>query len=417
MSLHTPGRRLGFFALVLLLVSFYVGSCAKVFYASHLGLSERTSDLKHAVQLQPRNARYHFLLANNEFVVESDPVATVRELKVATGLDPHTSGYWLALARAELVEGDLAGQQNAIEQALRVDPTTPDVAWEAANFYVVRGELHPALRCLRTVIENDPEAAPRAVALAWRASGSAATAMAEALPAQTEAYGALLHQAMLANDRVAADLVWAHAYALRQAIPVMIANEYIGWLLDSKRVTEARQVWRQLLERDEILKGYGTGDDLVVNGGFEKELLNGGFDWRIQPTPSVKVDLDNVHFHEGHQALAVAFDANYVANIGVVQPIPVQPDTMYAFRAFVRSEDLESAIGPKFVVDDAFSHARLGMSQEISGSGPWDERAFDFKTGPQTSLVVISVVRDPSNTLIRGKLWIDDVSITRKKTN
>lgn len=417
LSLHSPGRRIGFFTLVLLLASAYVACSARVFYAAHLAGSERTADLKRAVELQPQNARYHFLLANNEFLVESDPPSTVRQLKAASSLDPHTSAYWLALARADLVLGDLDGQKHAIEQALRVDPTTPDVSWEAANFYVVRGELHPALHCLHTVIENDPQASAQAVTLAWRASGNAAMIMAEALPPRAEAYGALLHQALMANDRASAELVWARTYALGQVIPVEMADEYIAWQLDKQRVNDARQVWRQLLERDPGLQGYGSSDDLVVNGGFEKEFLNGGFDWRIRQVPFVKVELDNVHFHGGHQALAVEFESYYTHDIGLAQSVPVQPNTKYTFRVYVRSEDLESAIGPKFAVNDAYSHAVLGTSQEISGSGPWDERSFSFKTGPQTSMVTVGVVRDPSNTLVRGKLWIDDVSITKKGMN
>lgn len=415
LALLSPWRRLAFLGLTVALLAAYVYSAAKACVASRLSSSLRLQDLQRAVWLQPSNARYHFLLANQLVLAESNPSAGLAELQAALALDPYTSAYWLALARVHLLNGDLGAQQQAIEHALQMDRTTPDVAWEAASFYVVQNEADKALPWLRVVIENQPDAGARAVTLAWRATHDAQQVMDHALPPRADAYLALLRQLVEAREAAAADRVWDHAYGLQQPMAPAGMFSYVQSLIENRRAGRARQVWRQLIERNPGLQAYQWSDNLVINGGFESELLNGGFDWRIESIPFVTLDLDSLTFHRGRQSLSVAFETHYPPQIGLRQYVPVEPNTRYTLRAFVKAQDLESASGPRFAVEDAYTHARLGISDETVGGTPWDQRSFDFTTGPDTSLVVLSVVRDPWNKIIRGKLWIDDVAITKAK--
>ena len=48
------------------------------------------------------------------------------------------------------------------------DSSTPDLAWEAANFYLVQGDTDKALREFRVVMESDPYLPPAALKLCWR---------------------------------------------------------------------------------------------------------------------------------------------------------------------------------------------------------------------------------------------------------
>ncbi len=56
----------------------------------------------------------------------------------------------------------------ALEHAIQADPTTPDVAWEAANFYLVQGDEAKALREFRVVLQNEPTLADPAIQFCWR---------------------------------------------------------------------------------------------------------------------------------------------------------------------------------------------------------------------------------------------------------
>jgi tetratricopeptide (TPR) repeat protein len=414
-SLSSRVSRTAVVAVSLALAAGYLYAAGRSFVASQAARSGRTAGLQRAVHLEPLNARYHFASGSQRLMIETDVAGAVEEFRTATTLDPYNSGYWLALARAHLLDGNLEAQEKAIERALAAEPTTPEVAWEAANFFAVRGELGKTLRALRTVIENAPEQTGQAVGLAWRVCGDVERILAEALPPRSYAYMALLRQASNAHANNTADLVWERAQALQQPIAAATVFPYFDALIDAGRVKQARQVWTQLLQRNPALQAYQPGEDRVVNGGFENELLNGGFDWRLAAPPAVKLDLDALTFHRGRQSLAVVFDTTYAAEAGLTQYVAVEPRTRYHFSAFVRAEELVSANGPRLAVNDAFSKARLGVSAETSGTTPWDERAFDFTTGPETTLVVVSAMRESGLTLIRGKFWIDDVAITRKQ--
>ena len=46
-----------------------------------------------------------------------------------------------------------------------VDSSTPELAWEAGNFYLVQGDTDKALREFRVVMESDPYLPPAAVRL------------------------------------------------------------------------------------------------------------------------------------------------------------------------------------------------------------------------------------------------------------
>ena len=98
-----------------------------------------------------------------------DPQPAIESLRSAVALNPHDARYWLDLAAAYQVTGDVNGQRSALDQALAAEPTAPNVAWEAANFFLVDGDIDRALREFRVVIENDirnwwmPPSAPAGV--------------------------------------------------------------------------------------------------------------------------------------------------------------------------------------------------------------------------------------------------------------
>ena len=50
-------------------------------------------------------------------------------------------------------------------------------------------------------------------------------------------------------------------------------------------------------------------NNLIVNGDFSLDVLNGGFDWQYQKQPSVTLTLDPSDFHGGHRSLLITFEA------------------------------------------------------------------------------------------------------------
>src|SRR5579872_141799 len=125
---------------------------------------------KRAVELEPGDAHYHHLLGRLYLLVEQDIPSAIHEFQTATELNPHDSQTWLDLAIAERMQGDLEAQGKAVEQALRMDPRTPQVAWDAANFLLSEGQNDRALEQFRTVLESDPTRTHEALELGYRAT-------------------------------------------------------------------------------------------------------------------------------------------------------------------------------------------------------------------------------------------------------
>jgi hypothetical protein len=91
----------------------------------------------------------------------------------------------------------------------------------------------------------------------------------------------------------------------------------------------------------------------------------------------------------------------------------VKPDTDYEFSAESRTQDIDSASGPRFSITDAYTNGSYVLTDDMLGTNPWHKQQARFRTGPTTHLLLLKVVRQPAVPLIRGKLWIDDVRLVQ----
>ncbi len=188
----------------------------------------------------------------------------------------------------------------------------------------------------------------------------------------------------------------------------------MDYLIEKHETSAAVQAWQLLLARDRDIQAYVQAGNLIVDGGLEKELLNGGFDWRYSDSGGVQLSIDNSEFHSGNQSVRMAFSGPGVSDPGIFQYVPVRPDTNYHFSAYTKAEDIESASGPRLAVLDAYSGKEYVLSDDSLGTTGWREQSADFQTAPESSLVIIKVTRVPGDPLIKGKFWIDDLSLAQR---
>src|SRR5215467_4616982 len=144
-AFNTPARKRLTAAVVLALAAVYLGLVAREFIAFELGNRVGPLSLRWAAWFDPGNADYRNNLGRYYDLVTRDPVAAIAQYKQAVQLNPHSARYWFDLASAYQVLGDTENQTVALESAIRADSMTPDVAWEAANLYLVQGEDEKAL--------------------------------------------------------------------------------------------------------------------------------------------------------------------------------------------------------------------------------------------------------------------------------
>jgi hypothetical protein len=223
---------------------------------------------------------------------------------------------------------------------------------------------------------------------------------------------------MAKQDTAATAKVWDKLVAtspISQPFDLGNVYEYLQYLLNHNDVDEARLVWQQAAPRFHLSSYLPTKNNLIVNGDFSLDVLNGGFDWQYQKQQSVNLTLDPSASHGGHRSLLITFDGPGVEDAGIRQFIAVQPSTTYEFSAYYKNGEIEGAGGPHFMIQDVYTQAVLYDSDVLKEAGFWKSATAEFTTGDNCKLLVLHIRRLPEDSPIRGKLWVDDFRLVAKR--
>ena len=402
--------RIGIAACTLVLFGFYVYAIYSVWRADWLRDHLDQGSLGASAHLQPWNAQTQWLLGRYSLNSNQDYAAALTFLQHAIQLNPYKGRYWLDLAAARQVRGETKESQEALEQALRAEPTSSEIAWETANFYLTENDTNRALPLLRLALQHDPRYTGAAIDLSWRATKSVSQVVSQALPAQPAPYFAFLKILTAQNQSSPASELWQDLITQSFSFPVEEAFPYLDYLIRAQQIEQAKKVWTDLTKVHPELQDDPTSN-LVRNGGFEREFVNGGFDWRSRQNGPMNVTVDTAEFHRGTRALRIEFGGPAGSDMGVYEYVPVQPSTEYRFGAYVKTQDITTASGPRLAVEDSATGKVLATTDEFLETSGWNERAAAFVTGSDTHLVILRIVRIPGNPLIKGTLWLDDVEL------
>ncbi len=414
-GLPTTARKICFLCISLAVVTSYVFLATREFVAAYLARVPELASLQEAVRLQPRNADYHHRLGRYLEEVSHNPSAAAAEYQASAGINPHKARYWFDLAKMDQLQGDAQGQRTAIERAIQANPATPYVAWEAANFYLIHGEVGGALREFRLAMQGDPSLVPSALELCWRAKPDASMLLREAIPPQSDAYVSFLNMLMGKKQTDSAAQVWSSLVQLHQPFAAGSVFDYVKYLLAQHGVEEARSAWQQAAPLTGLSAYLPSSANLMVNGDFSLDVLNGGFDWNYEQQPAVTLSLDPTEFHSGHRSLLISFDGSGVSDASIFQAIPVQPNATYEFTAYYKTDTIEGAGGPRYAVLDYYNGKKYFESEELKNTEFWKSTTGTFMTASDTKLLAVRIERDPPGSPIRGKLWVDDVQLVPKQ--
>ncbi len=403
--------RVGIAAFAVVIFVFYVYGVYSVWRADWLRHRPDRGSLEDSAHLQPWNAQTQWLLGRYSLNAAQDYATAMTFLQRAVELNPYEGRYWLDLAAAHEVRGETNLSQEALERALRAEPTSTEIAWEAANFYLVQNDPERALPLFRVAVQHDPQKIVPAIELSWRTTKSVSQVVGQVLPAQPTPYFAFLRILAGQNQSSPASELWQDLIGQSFRFPVEEAFPYFDYLIQAQQIDQARKVWGDLSKLHPELQDDATSN-LVRNGGFEREFVNGGFDWRSRPDNPLNVSLDTDEFHRGARALRVAFSGPAVADMGIYEYVAVQPSTAYRFGAYVKTQDIITASGPRLAVEDSSNEKVLATTDEFLETSGWSEHGAAFVTGSTTHLVTLRVVRIPGNPLIKGTFWLDDVELT-----
>ncbi len=376
-------------------------------------------ELAEAIRWDPGNAVFYAARAHAlEASLDAGDINEVIPLyETATQLSPNHAAYWTDLGGAYEWAGRETDARSAYERARQLFPNSPGINWKLGNFYLRAGQTHEALAAFQTTIRGDPAMRRPVFDLVWRAEIDAQAILNEMIPADTAVGLDYLNYLVESKRLDEAGRLWTRLLAPGNEIEPQPVFPYLDALLQQQRGDEARAAWAVLIGRSRrVFRERSFDGNLVTNGSFEGDILNGGLDWRLYPCDGVSARVDPITFFEGTRSLQLHFDGTQnVAYSHLFQFVPVKPDTLYRFDAYFRAEGISSDSGPRWEIYDAGEKSRLAVATDPAlGTASWSMLQLQFKTGPETRILIVRLARPSSLAFdgrIAGTLWLDRIRL------
>jgi tetratricopeptide (TPR) repeat protein len=393
----------------------------KTYVASELADNPSLKNLELAVKLDPNDAEYHLKLGRlyEYSMTEVQTQKALEHLWRAAESNSYNPEGWLELGGALEFQGKIPEAEACLRRADSLAPHIPAYQWPLANFFLLQGNVGEAFRHFRVVLAGTSQYDQIVFRTAWKASDNAEKILNELIPPSASTEFSYLDFLLAQQRFTEAQAVWKRIVSGSEKFSPQRSATYIDALISNRRPEEAYEAWSDLGRRGLVPSALPRSDhDLVTNGDFEDEWLNLGFGWRVDPVEGVYAGLDTTTYHTPNHAVLLQFSGKQNINYGqVVQYVKVQPGRSYRFRAFMKTEAITTDSGPRLEIADPYNPAALDLlTENMTGSSEsWISVSLDFKTGPQTELVVVRLRRLPSqklDNLISGRVWLDDVRLT-----
>ncbi len=393
---------------------------SKTYVAELVGRTLTLRNLLLAAKLDPANSDYHLRLGRlfQYSLADVDPERAVEHLKRATEVNPHDPQSWLDLGAALELQGRTAEAEACMRRADSLAPRIPSIQWGIANTFLLHGNVDEAFRHFSVVLAGDSRYNQTLFHTAWKASGDANKILEQLIPNHVPTEFDYLYYLLEQKRYSEAHSVWKRIAGSSETFPPAQASAYIESLIAMHHPAEAHKVWMDLRAKELIKATYEeTNRNILVNGDFEEDPLNMGFDWRIAPLEGVDAGLDGTNFHSPGRALLIQFSGKQNVDYRhVYQYVIVAPARSYRLQGFMKTEGITTDSGPRLAVRDAYDQTALDkFSEALTGSTTgWTPIILDFTTGPKTDLIVVDVARLTSHkldNLIAGKVWVDDLSL------
>lgn len=375
-----------------------------------------------AARIDRLNPTYRYLLAKSYHLdlYEPSPDDAVRLYRDSLGISPLQPGVWLDLSKAYQARNDSQAAAHALERALSLSPTDSVLHWEAGVFWAVNGMQDKALEAFRKHLLLMPANQHAVYDLCWK-FGIPAGAIQEKLVPHEYAYLSkyLLYLTATGRTDEAAD-VWP-LLPIEQ-IERQVFLSYVNHLIASGRYDDAMKIWTDVTahrETDGRRPAEQDSTSLVWNGGFERDMLNGGFDWVITEAAGVNVFLDEEIRMSGNRSLGVTFSGENPDAAFARQIILLRPGASYTLNAYLKTESITSSNGVLIRVSGV-GPACQSLSQSsdsFTGTNRWREVSFEFSAPAGCQAALIQLRRDRSQKLdnrIEGTAWIDGITVRQQ---
>ena len=382
--------------------------------ASHFARSSSSEGLGRATRIEPdspelwyRLGRLHHLDFDN-----ADIPSAISDYRRSVRLNPRSPYYKLDLADALEIAGQGGEADATFRAAQAAYPISPEVSWKYGNFLLRQDRVPEAFAEIHRAILTDPSLLSLAISRVWRSDPDVRLLLDQVLPATPAAYEQALSFLTDSGDAPAAIEVWNRLLGVERQPDMKWTVALTDLLLKQEKYREAATVWRQATGFTPD-SGKGT---LVYDGGFEKDICNGGFGWQQTKAEGVDFDFDADEKHSGARSARLTFDGTKNLQYeNLFQYALVSPNARYHFEGYLRTDQISTESGIRFEIVNVDEERALSvLTPNITGTSPWTLEQADFTTGSHAQRILLRVVRMPSERLdnkIRGTVWIDDVAI------
>lgn len=386
--------------------------------ASHYELSSTPQNWDRATRIEPDNPETWYRLGRYRQLDFDNPdiPLSILDYQRAVKLNPHSPYYKLDLAGAYEMAGNASEADANFKAAQAAYPISAEVSWKYGNFLLRQDRLTEAYAEIHSAILVDPTLIPLAISRLWHSDPDIHLLLDQVLPPTTEAYSDALTFLVGEQDSTAALAVWHRLNAKDPHSDMKLVYGLTDMLVAQEKFDEAGTVWHEALAADADAASEYSGNSLVYDGGFEKDISGGGFGWRLNETDGADFDYDSDIKHTGSRSARINFDGTKnLAYENLFQYVLVSPGSRYRFEGFIRTDKISTESGMRFEIVDPKDPQHVDvLTPNETGTLPWTLEQADFTSGPKTRLLAIRLVRKPSERIdnrLNGSVWIDDISL------
>jgi tetratricopeptide (TPR) repeat protein len=393
----------------------------KIYLAEAIAQRPTVEHLQLAARLDPGDSDYPLRLGllSQYGLTDFNPDRGVGYLKRAIELNPYDPEPWLDLGAAWEFQAKTSQAEACLLRAASLAPNLPAYQYAIGDFFLLHGNVDEAFRHYKSVLAGSPQYDQILFDTAWKASGEASKILEGLIPHHVATEFSYLDYLLSEKRFEAAQNLWDRILESPEDFLPAQAGPYIDALIDARRPTEALSVWRDLVAKG-LIRSRSTNarQNLLVNGDFEDNLINMGFDWRVSQSPGATIVRDQTTYSSPAHSLLIRFlGKQNVDFYNVFQYVKVQPGRRYRLHGLLKAEQITTDSGPRLAVHDAYDPANLlKYSEEVTGSTvSWTPVEVIFTPGSDTELISVGIARPPSHkldNLITGRVWVDDLSLT-----
>jgi tetratricopeptide (TPR) repeat protein len=337
-----------------------------------------------------------------------EAIALFRELLQRDSQNPYR---WADLGEAFLEARQKEEARVCYGQVLALAPHSAPFLLRVANFYFLIGENNQALPITARILTLIPDYDSIIFSEYTRLVDHPEEVLLYGLPQDRRAVKSWLQYLMQAGRLDDAQRTWDWV-AQRGHDDDSTAGEYAGFLVQQGHPDTAVSVWAQHL-------GARAGDyrksNYLFNGSFEFEVNPSPFDWNLGHAQGVEVARECTTAGSGNCSLRISFAGTQNLDFAAASQLALVRTGPYRFHASIRTEGLTTDQGIRFRIYDAELPARWDVIfGQFKGTMPWSPVEQDLTLPPQTKLLRVQVIRQPSmkfDNKIMGTAWIDELRL------